>query len=83
MQPLSSIFELIWTFLSQLFHHAAASLESPSLTQGEGDFQGRVYKFFFKSSANASGLALTFAKPRLVVQTSYPCPTFLFYSAIF
>lgn len=55
----------------------------PCLTKGEGDFQGRVYKFFFKSSANSSGLALTFAKPHLVVHASCPCPTFPFYSAIF
>lgn len=55
MQLLSSIFELIWTFLSRLFHNAAASLESPSLTQGEGDFQGRVYKFFLKAVQTPQG----------------------------
>ena len=55
-----------------------APCESPSLTKGEGDFQGCVYTFFLNSSVNSWRLALTFAKPYPVMTRLIPVPLFPF-----
>lgn len=60
-----------------------AQLESPSLTEGEGDFQGYVYTFFLNSSVNSLKPALTFAKPYPVMTCLVPVSFFSLFFCYF
>lgn len=72
----ASYFNLFGLFCPSSSTMQLAQLESLSLTEGEGDFQGYVYTFFLNSSVNSLRLALTFAKPYPVMTCLVPVPFF-------